>query len=212
MPLAPDIATQHLERVRAFYDGAPTRLSRAARSYRELLAHYYNLLIPAGASVLEIGCGSGGLLARLRGPRKVGVDLSVTQVAAGRVRVPEAEFHVQAGEELELSEQFDCIDISDTLNFAADVQRLLEGLHRVAHADTRLIINFYSSLWGPVLSLGRMLGINSRQPQAAGSAHPMCATFSSWPTGTQCLSSRDCDFRSAALGSTCSRTAGSCPC
>jgi ubiquinone/menaquinone biosynthesis C-methylase UbiE len=167
MPTAPDITAQHLEKIRAFYDDAPTRLNRAALSYRELLAHYYNLLIPAGASVLEIGCGAGELLARLRAARKVGVDLSATQIAAARVRVPEAEFHVQAGEQLELSARFDYIVISDTLNLAADVQRLFEGLHRVAHADTRLIINFHSSLWRPAISLGRVLGLKSSQPRSS---------------------------------------------
>ena len=56
-------------------------------SYRKLLAHYYNLLIPAEASVLEIGCGSGELLAQLRAARKVGIDLSPVQIAAAQARL-----------------------------------------------------------------------------------------------------------------------------
>ena len=65
-PALPEITRQHLDKVRAFYEGAPAVHRAAARSYRGLLAHYYNLLIPADASVLEIGCGSGELLARIR--------------------------------------------------------------------------------------------------------------------------------------------------
>lgn len=156
----------HLAVVRAFCDQAPIEPNRFARNYRAWLAHYYNLLIPAGASVLEIGCGSGELLVRLNARRKVGVDLSERQNAAARARLPRAEFYVQAGEELCLSEQFDYIVISDTLDLSADVQSLLEQLHSVAHADTRLLINFHSNLWRPLLSFGRWCRLKWDEPQS----------------------------------------------
>jgi ubiquinone/menaquinone biosynthesis C-methylase UbiE len=160
------LAREHLDRVRAFYDAAPTLAQGGARAYRSLLAHYYNLLIPAGASVLEIGCGSGELLAQLRAGKKAGVDLSETQLAAARARLPEAEFFAQAGEQLELGgRRFDIIIVSDTLNLAADVQRLFEQLRTVAHDDTRLLINFQNSLWRPLLSLAHALGLKAAQPQ-----------------------------------------------
>src|SRR6478736_2269459 len=122
--MLPEITRQHLDKVRTFYEAAPAITRAAARSYRGLLAHYYNLLIPADAAVLEIGCGSGELLARIRAAKKTGVDLSATRIAAARQRVPEGEFHVQAGEELALAGPFDYIIVSDTLNLAADVQML----------------------------------------------------------------------------------------
>jgi SAM-dependent methyltransferase len=159
------LAREHLDRVRAFYDAAPTEPQAGARAYRSLLGHYYNLLLPAEASVLEIGCGSGELLAQLRARRKVGIDLSATQIAAAQRRVPEGEFLAQAGEVLELGEQFDVIIISDTLNLAADVQRLLERLHAVAHKETRLLVNFQNTLWRPLLSLAHGLGLKAAQPQ-----------------------------------------------
>ncbi|RXK55686.1 glycosyltransferase [Oleiharenicola lentus] len=160
------IARQHLDKVRAFFDTA-TPPNAPARHYRALLARYYNLLIPPTASVLEIGCGGGELLARIQARRKVGVDLSPHQVELARARVPGAEFHVQAGETLELSERFDCILISDTLNFSADVQMLFERLQTVAHADTRLFVNFHNSLWRPLLSLATLFGVKNRQPQSS---------------------------------------------
>lgn len=168
MTALPEITRQHLDKIRAFYEAAPTELNRAARSYRRLLAYYYNLLIPANASVLEIGCGNGELLAGIRARRKVGIDLSPRQIAAAQARLPGVEFHVQAGEELTLNERFDYIIISDTLNLAADVQQLLSRLHEVSQPNTRLVFNYYSSLWRPVLTLAGWLGLRSRQP------------FSSW--------------------------------
>jgi len=160
------LAREHLDRVRTFYDGAPTTPQDGARAYRAILAHYYNLLIPADASVLEIGCGSGELLSQLRAARKTGLDLSATQIAAARQRVPGAEFFVQAGELIDLGDRrFDIIIISDTLNLAADVQHLLERLHLVSHPGTRLLINFQSSVWRPFLSLAHLLGLKADQPQ-----------------------------------------------
>ena len=161
----PELTARHLERVRAYYDSAPTTPRWGARGYRSLLAHYYNLLIHADASVLEIGCGSGELLARLHAQRRTGVDLSAAQIAAARQRLPDGEFHVQAGEQLDLPGQYDVIILSDTLNLAADVQQLLERLQRVSHAGTRLIVNFQNSLWRPALTLARWLGLKSAQPE-----------------------------------------------
>jgi SAM-dependent methyltransferase len=160
-----EITSARLDQVRAWYDAAPTRLRWASRGYRAMLAHYYGLLIPAEAAVLEIGCGSGELLKLLRAKRKVGIDLSERQIAAARERAPECEFHVLAGENLELGERFDCIIVSDTLNFAADVQQIFDRLHSVSHPRTRLIVNYPSALWRPIFALASSVGLKARAPQ-----------------------------------------------
>lgn len=165
IPACPDLIHQHLEKVRAHYEAVPTEPNEAARSYRWWLARYYNLLIPAEASVLEIGCGSGDLLARLHAAHKTGIDLSPAQIAAARARLPAAEFHVQAGEFLDLPGTYDYIIISDTLNITADVQRLFEQLHRIARPDTRLLVNCHNSLWRPLFAPARWLGLKVAHPQ-----------------------------------------------
>jgi ubiquinone/menaquinone biosynthesis C-methylase UbiE len=161
-----EINAEHLDRVRAWYDARPGKLSWASIGYRAMLAHYYGLLIPAEASVLEVGCGSGELLSRLRAARRVGIDLSENQISAARLKAPDCEFHAQAAEALELGERFDYIIISDTLNFAADVQQILERLHTVSHPGTRLIVNFPSALWRPAFALARGIGLESSAPES----------------------------------------------
>ncbi|MBA4135779.1 MAG: glycosyl transferase [Opitutus sp.] len=156
-----------MDHTRRFFEAAPTTSSWAARSYRALLAHYYNLSIPPNTSVLEIGCGAGELLALIRARRKAGIDLSAHQIEAARARVPEAEFHVQAGAKLVLSGKYDYIIVSETLNFAGDAQQLLERIHSVCHADSRLVFNYYSALWRPVLQAARWLGLRGPQPQSS---------------------------------------------
>jgi SAM-dependent methyltransferase len=161
---APTLLERHLDKLRAFYDLAPTTPTKAGHFYRRLLANYYRDLIPADASVLEIGCGAGHLLELLPNQDVVGVDISVKQIAAARLRVPRGEFHVMAGEELALGRTFDFIVLSETLNFAADVQQILEKAHHASHADTRLVLNIHSGLWRPVLGLATSAGLRAEHP------------------------------------------------
>jgi SAM-dependent methyltransferase len=158
MDSIPGQPADHLSLLRAHFDQAPAPNS-SALGYRRLLAHYYNLLIPESASVLEVGCGGGELLALLHASQKTGVDLSTAQLARAKRLVPEAEFHAQAGEELDLPGTYDVIILSDTLNFAADVQALLERLTCVATPATRLIINYHNNVWRPIHTLAEWLGL-----------------------------------------------------
>jgi SAM-dependent methyltransferase len=155
----------HLNRIAAFYDQADP-LNWASKGYRKMLAHYYNLLIPADASVLEIGCGAGDLMGLLKVRRRAGVDLSQKQIARARSRVPDATFFVQSAEELDIDAKFDYIIISDAINFAGDIQAIFNRLHTVCHSNTRLILNFYNTLWRPLLAAARWSKLKSAQPDS----------------------------------------------
>ena len=166
------IIDEHLERVRSFYETPDAgRPNGAARAYRRILARYYALMFPPEASVLEVGCGGGDLLALLPNRDVTGVDLSARQIETARRRLPHGQFHVQAGERLSLDRTFDVIILSETINFAADVQRLIENLQTVSKPQTRLVINFYSSLWRPILGLATALGVKPRSPQSNWLSH-----------------------------------------
>jgi SAM-dependent methyltransferase len=158
-------AQGHLEKIKTHFERAAT-LSPQAISYRRLLARYFNLLIPEDASVLEVGCGTGELLAWIKAKSKTGIDLSEGQISRARRRVADADFFVADGETLELpGRQFDCIILSDAINLAADVQRLFERLQTVSHGETRLILNFHSNLWKPLVWLANLAGMSRKQPE-----------------------------------------------
>src|SRR5947207_1254078 len=147
----------HLDRIREFYDRAPTESTWFGSFYRFLLARYYRHLIPPQASILEIGCGSGELLGQLPNRDVAGVDVSATQIAGARKRLPHATFVTSAAEMLvrrgPLDRTFNYIVLSETANFSPDVQTLLERLQAFANNETRLILNFYNTLWYPILQL-----------------------------------------------------------
>jgi SAM-dependent methyltransferase len=163
-PPVPTLLENYLVQLRSFYQSAPTEPTKGGRFYRKLLAGYYRDLIPADASVLEIGCGGGHLLALLPNRDVVGVDIAEKQIAAARALVTRGQFHVMAGEDLKLHRKFDVVVLSETLNFAADVQAILEKVHTVSHSGTRLVLNFHSGLWRPFLGLATALGVRAEHP------------------------------------------------
>jgi hypothetical protein len=114
--------------------------------------------------VLEIGSGSGDLLAALEPSYGVGVDVSPRMVERAREQHPGLRFEVSAGEELELGETFDYIVLSDLMPYVHD---LLELFHRVAahsNARTRVVINSYSRAWRPLVRLAEALRLKPRKP------------------------------------------------
>src|ERR671912_2214271 len=56
--------------------------------YQKQLAHYYSLLISPGRRVLEIGCGTGDLLAAVNPSLGVGVDFSGGMIKQARDKYP----------------------------------------------------------------------------------------------------------------------------
>lgn len=165
-PLAPGVI-EHIDFTRSHYEGAPLP-GGFSRFYRKLLAHRYNLMIPAEATVLEVGCGAGDLLALLGGRSKTGVDLSASQLDRARSRHPEIEFVEGCGESLDFGGRtFDIIILSDVLNEAGDVEELLRCLHACSHEDTRLLVNVYNTLWSPLVRFAKMLGFASGLPASS---------------------------------------------
>ena len=74
------------------------------------------------ASVLEIGCATGELIAAFPvrvGGRKLGMDISAANVAAARVRHPDVDF--RCGDFRDgLAETFDAVILSDVLEHVPD--------------------------------------------------------------------------------------------
>ena len=150
----------------AFYDArAAFRPRESRRYYPRQLARYFAFLVPPGASVLEIGCGLGDLLAALKPSRGVGVDFSPKMIEIARGRHPELEFHAADALGFESAETFDYIVLSDLVNDLPDVQAVLERLRSFARPDTRLVINFFNNVWKPMLAAAERLGAKAPAPQ-----------------------------------------------
>ncbi len=130
------------------------------RYYHSYLSIVYQQVVPAGSNVLELGCGTGDLLASLRPSTGVGLDFSAEMIKAARARHPELEFVVADVHELEFGTRtFDFVVLSDLINDLWDVEQVLRRLRRHCHSGTRLVFNFFSQLWALPISAARRLGV-----------------------------------------------------
>lgn len=149
----------HWDAVAKHYEAHAYRWNYCARGYHQALTQIYRHLVPVDASILELGCGTGDLLAALGPRRGVGVDLAPEMVRLARARHSGLEFHVADAAAWDSDEQFDIIICSDLLNDMWDVQRLLNRMRAWCHPGTRCIFNVWSRLWQLPMSAARRLGL-----------------------------------------------------
>lgn len=166
--------TLRQQTVVAFCDAiAPQRDRWIARNpaYFQADIDYMRFLIPPGRRILEVGCGTGRMLAALQPARGVGIDFSARSIELARRSFPELEFHHANAEDpasLELlGGPFDIVVLSDTIGYLEDAEAMLASLRRVMTPDSRIVIGYYSRLWEPILRLAEKLKLKSPQPDLA---------------------------------------------
>ena len=143
--------------------GERSKWRKKGKYYHAELEKYLRFLVPEGASVLEIGCGTGELLAALQPGRGVGVDISPKMVETARQKFPHLEFAVDDFEDLQIEETFDYVIIAETMGHVDDVQAAFQGLHKVCTPETRVITIYYNYLWAPVIKFTELTGIRMKQ-------------------------------------------------
>lgn len=143
------------------------------RFYHSSLEKYFAWLIPGNKRVMEIGCGTGDLLAAVRPSYGLGIDFSENMIHIARTRYPQLSFihadieefeHMPGGENETAT--FDYIIMSDLLHILWDVQKSLQQLKRFCRTDTRIIISNYNFMWEPLLRFGERIGLKQRSPNS----------------------------------------------
>jgi len=121
---------------------------------------YMRFLIPEGSRVLDLGCGTGRLLAALKPSRGVGVDFSSRMIDIACEKYPNLEFRVGDIEDGDvvgrIEGPFDYIVLSDTIGSLDDCQASLHQLHRLCDRNTRVVVVYYSRMWEPILALAKL--------------------------------------------------------
>ncbi len=123
-------------------------------------------LIPPGNSVLDLGCGTGRLLARIKRSdhhRLVGVELSEQKILmAIRRGVDVVQADLNKGLRPFADQEFDCVVLSQTLQAVHDVEGVIADMLRVGRT---CIVSFPNLAYH---KLRRMLAEEGRAPRACG--------------------------------------------
>jgi len=137
-------------------------------AYRKDDLKFMRFLIPPGKRVLELGCGSGGLLAALEPSYGVGVDFGGKTIAKANQLHPGLHFILGDVEDpatlAPIEGPFDYIVIADTIGMFEDIDGTLRRVHHLCAPSTRIIIAYYSHLWEPILKFAEFLGVRRKQP------------------------------------------------
>lgn len=130
--------------------------------------NYMKFLIPKGVRVLDLGCGTGDLLAELEPSYGLGVDISPAMIEQATQLYPNLSFAVGDVEDEALIDRiegpFDYIVMSDTIGMLDDIETALRRLQPLCGPDTRVIIAYYSHLWEPLLKVAEWVGQKMPQP------------------------------------------------
>jgi SAM-dependent methyltransferase len=152
----------------AFFDGYASEVDcwrRRNAGYHRAIESLARFCVPPGARVLELGSGSGDLLAGLDPSDGLGVDISGEMVRRAAAKYPYLRFRHMPAECLDLpGEQFDYIILSDLIGYLYDILLVFEQLRAVCHPRTRVVVHWYSRLWQPLLVLAEKLGLKYPQP------------------------------------------------
>lgn len=143
------------------------------RFYHQSLEQYFSFIIPGGSCVLEIGCGTGNLLAAVKPETGVGMDFSKELLAYAEQAHPHLTFINSDAEEISneialflQAKKFDYIILSDLLHVLWDVQKVISNLRKFCHPGTRIVISNYNFLWEPLLKTMEKLGLKEKSPNS----------------------------------------------
>lgn len=111
------------------------------------LRHYF----PDAASLLEVGCGTGVVLAQLQkelpGLELVGGELHEPVLEIARERMPGVEFALLDGRSLPYENRFEVVSAFDVLEHIAEDEQVLGQMHRCLRPGGGLLITVPQHPW-----------------------------------------------------------------
>lgn len=150
-----EFLNQIRQNIREKKDAIATLRNRRINSnpyYYGRLLNSLRHIIPSGARVLNIGCGTGYILNQLKPEYGVGVEASAEQIKIAREKYPELEFHDQYLDNTQITGVFDYIVISG-IEDTVDVKAVFDSIRPNCGRHTRIIVNYYNYLWQPLVTL-----------------------------------------------------------
>jgi len=161
------LAEQRKKEVYTYFNS----LAPSAVSYRKKHNYYWNdittycdYFINENLSVLEIGCGTGELLAGLKATDKTGIDFAENLIEIAKSRHQDTSFYVMDAEDIQLNRKFDVIILSNLVGYISDVEAVFLQLKKVCHPQTKVIVNYYNYIWEPLLKFTEFLGLKKKTP------------------------------------------------
>jgi SAM-dependent methyltransferase len=149
-----------------FDEIAPKRRAWKKRNYyyHESIEGFFRFLVPENRKVLELGSGTGELLAALNPSYGVGIDISAEMMVLAKDAFPNIDFRQGNAEDpltWNVKGTFDYIIMSDLVGHLEDIQKTFENLKVFCSSHTRIIVSYYNFLWEPALKLAERFNLKT---------------------------------------------------
>src|SRR4051812_20442971 len=108
-------------------------------------ADLLDLLAPQpGERILDLGCGTGHLAAKIAntGAKVVGLDASQEMIAQALLSYPQVEFIIDDARWLPFNQEFDAVFSNATLHWIPDAGLVVESIARALKTGGRFIAEF----------------------------------------------------------------------
>jgi SAM-dependent methyltransferase len=143
-----------------------------ARDYLERdLRETLRRIIPPDASVLDVGCGTGEILAALPNHERVGVAALPEVAAEARRRHPDLTIEDGGIESLQAGRTFDAVICNRLSHSVADIRELLVSLRERVSERGRLYLVAYNYLWELPTRLAEVAGFKLPSPTSNWLSH-----------------------------------------
>src|SRR3989344_6134811 len=136
--------------------------------YKEKNWYYYDAikallkeLIPnvRRKSVLDLGCGTGSILAFLQPKEGIGIDISEEMIKISKKKHPKYEFICDSAETVKIRKKMDYIIAIDIIEHLSSINKTIENISNNSGKDTTIIFSMINPLWEPILLIGERLGL-----------------------------------------------------
>jgi SAM-dependent methyltransferase len=137
------------------------------RDVRETLSRW----IPQDASVLDVGCGTGDLLAALPNPDRVGLATSAEIASEARRRHPDLVIEAFGPAGLPEGKRFDAVICNRLCHGVTDIRDLLVQMRDRLSPGGRLYLIAYNYLWELPARLAELAGCKLPAPTSNWLSH-----------------------------------------
>lgn len=156
MQIDPRVVEAHYDAVAKWYDD----WKRRNALYHGTQKAFYAARVRPGARVVEIGCGTGEILAAVEPGLGVGIDRSRAMLRRARRKFGDLHWVRADADALPLRlDRFDAVLLPDLIDRLPDAWTTFRALSARMRPGAEILATFVAPVWGPVLHLLESLGL-----------------------------------------------------
>ena len=155
-------AEQHFDSIANEYDAIKKKNWYYGHTIHKIVQE--ELHKPSTQEILDVGCGTGDLLASLQPAKGVGIDVSHRMIVNANRKHPFLSFyHATAVQHALTKQQYDTIVCVDVIEHMTRVQQELCAMKKLLKPHGRLIILMANPLWEPLLMVAERMNLKMKE-------------------------------------------------